>query len=238
MGCDWRDVLEAAYEAWMRPNHLTPLPPTPGQGRVVDSVIGKHGAHTSGIGAIKTKHYKGDFADGVVILHQYDEGRSLQRLRNVFEMNTEMLNQQGRCVMLPLMDVEKLFSRNSSIAGTKDLSSRKCNDEPRSMACGLMVRCVAMGAYSVQVGPSLMAQYPNPIRWKQPIQITRIEIVQFFKWRPRWRPTARTMWFPSRRTIPFGSTTSKSSSWGPRSDWALQLTVAHHCSTSFKDFRK
>ena len=73
------NVLEAAYEAWnaTQPSD-TPLDPTHLDNPPVEGfAIGKHGALIGGHGDMKNKSlHKGDFGDGVVLIHQYDEGRS------------------------------------------------------------------------------------------------------------------------------------------------------------------
>ena len=52
------------------------LDPTPGQSSCGVFAIGKHGVLIGGHGGMKTSPCTGDFADGVVLIHQYDEGRS------------------------------------------------------------------------------------------------------------------------------------------------------------------
>ena len=72
------NVLEAAYEAWnaTQPSD-TPLEPTPGKSSCGGFCDWKAWCpHWWNWRHQNKSLHKGDFADGVVILHQYDEGRS------------------------------------------------------------------------------------------------------------------------------------------------------------------
>jgi len=72
------NVLEAAYEAWdaTQPSD-TPLDPTPGQSSCGGFCDWKAWCPHWWTWRHENKSlHRGDFADGVVLIHQYDEGRS------------------------------------------------------------------------------------------------------------------------------------------------------------------
>ena len=83
------NVLEAAYEAWeaTQPSE-TPLDPTPGQSSCGGFCDWKAWCPHWWTWRHENKSlHKGDFADGVVILHQYDEGRSTATVEECIPRN-------------------------------------------------------------------------------------------------------------------------------------------------------
>ena len=112
------NVLEAAYEAWSatQPSD-TPLDPTPGQSSCGGFCDWKAWCPHWWTWRHENKSlHKGDFADGVVLIHQYDEGRStatveecvprneLGEIQPTGEMRTVRFDGRGKESLEALLD--------------------------------------------------------------------------------------------------------------------------------------
>ena len=120
------NVLEAAYEAWnaTQPSD-TPLIQHQANPPVEVFAIGKHGVPHWWTWRHENKSlHKGDFADGVVLIHQYDEGRSTATVEECVPRNESgELNLREKCEQSDLMVRAKNLLKRFSMRVIKALCS-------------------------------------------------------------------------------------------------------------------